>query len=144
MKYKTVIDPSCEELVVIRAHEYSERVREIEKFVEGEHVSELIGYLGESIIPLDAAEISAFISECGSVYAILDGKRILVRERLYSLEERLGARYVRVNQSCIANVSKIARFDAELSGTLAVIFKDGYRDYVSRRQVKTVKERIGF
>ena len=144
MKFKTVIDPSGEDLVVIHATEYSDRVREIEQFVSDERERELVGYLGESIIPLDADSVSAFVSEGGSVYAIVSGKRIGIKERLYSLEGRLGGRFVRVNQSCIANISKIARFDASFSGALAVIFKDGYRDFVSRRQLKTVKERIGF
>lgn len=144
MKYKTVIEPGREELVVIYAPEYTDRVREIEKFISQDERGELVGYLEESIIPLRSDEISAFISEGGAVYAIVSAKRILVKERLYTLEERFGSAYVRINQSCLANVSKIARFDASLSGALAVNFKDGYRDYVSRRQMKVVKERIGF
>ena len=144
MKVKTVIEEGSEELVVIYAPEYTDRVREIERFAMGESAEGLIGYSGESIIPIDAGEVSAFVSEGGSVYAILSGRRLTVRERLYSLERRFGAAFVRVNQSCLANVAMIARFDASFSGALAVIFKDGYRDYVSRRQLKVVKERIGF
>lgn len=144
MKYKTVIDPECEEIVIIRAPEYNDRIRNIEKFLASDEAGELVGYVGESIIPLDVSEVSAFISEGGAVYAIRCGKRLLIKERLYALEERLGTRFVRINQSCIANITKIARFDASLSGSLAVVFKDGYRDYISRRRLKSVKERIGF
>lgn len=144
MKYKTLIDPDGEELVIIRATEYTEKIREIERFLEADDASELVGYDGDSIIPLEPSEVSAFISEAGAVYAVISGKRLLVRTRLYTLEGRLGSRFVRINQSCIANISKIACFDASLSGAFAVVFKDGYRDYISRRRLKSVKERIGF
>lgn len=144
MKYKTVIDPDGEELVIIRATEYTDKIREIERFLEADEIAELVGYDGDSIIPLDPSEVSAFISEAGAVYAVVYGKRLLIKARLYALEGRLGTRFVRINQSCIANISKIARFDASISGAFAVIFKDGYRDYISRRRLKAVKERIGF
>jgi len=38
----------------------------------------------------------------------------------------------------------IKKFDVSFGGALTVIFKNGYTDYVSRRQMKIVKERIGF
>jgi DNA-binding LytR/AlgR family response regulator len=45
--------------------------------------------------------------------------------------------------SCIANLSKIKKFNASFSGSLSVVFKNGYTDYVSRRSVKFIKERLG-
>ena len=144
MKYKTLIDPDGEDIVIIRAAKYTDKIRDIERFLEADESQELVAYDKDGIIPLDISEVSAFISEAGAVYAIRAGRRLLVKERLYALEERLGVKFVRINQSCIANVSKIARFDASLSGSLAVVFKDGYRDYISRRRLKSVKERIGF
>jgi len=71
-------------------------------------------------------------------------KTFRLNHRLYQLEERLGTRFLKINQSCLANIQQIQRFDASLAGALLVIFKNGYRDYVSRRQLKTVKERMGF
>ena len=41
------------------------------------------------------------------------------------------------------NVSKIKLFDVNFGGALKVILKSGYSDYVSRRQVKNVKEWLG-
>ena len=64
--------------------------------------------------------------------------------RLYQLEELLDASFVKINQSSIVNVKKIERFEASIGGALLVILQNGHRDYVSRRQVKAVKERIGF
>ena len=143
MKYEIVIDPQAEERVVIYAKSHDERVKRIERLLLEER-EDVVGYLGDSIIPLDIRTVSAFRSEDGGVYAVKDGRRIPVKERLYAIEERLGASYIRISQSCIANIGMIARFEATFGGSLAVIFKDGYRDYVSRRQLKSVKERIGF
>ena len=59
------------------------------------------------------------------------------------LEEMLDDSFVKINQSCIANIKKIDRFKATVGGSLTVIFKNGHIDYVSRRNLKNVKERLG-
>ena len=56
---------------------------------------------------------------------------------------KICSNFVKINQSCIVNVNKIERFDTSVSGTLKVSLKNGYTDYVSRRQLKPIKERIG-
>ena len=48
-----------------------------------------------------------------------------------------------INQGCLVNIDKIDHFDASISGNLIIYLKSGYKDYVSRRQIKNVKERIG-
>ena len=63
--------------------------------------------------------------------------------RLYHLEQRLPNSFVKIHQSCLANIRKIKRFDTSLAGTLTVCFQNGHRDYVSRRNLKQVKERLG-
>ena len=59
------------------------------------------------------------------------------------LEEKLPLDFVKINQSCLANIKKIERFSASVGGSLKVIFKNGHTDYVSRRQLRTVKEKLG-
>jgi len=143
MKFTTVIDRSRAEEVLIYAKERTPLVEEIEAICAKEDLT-LIGYEGTDIIPLEEKEITCFTVEDRKIYAIVKGRRIRVNERLYRLEERLSSSFVKINQSCLVNVNKIARFSATIGGSLAVICKDGYRDYVSRRQLKAVKERIGF
>jgi DNA-binding LytR/AlgR family response regulator len=69
--------------------------------------------------------------------------KLLVKLRLYQLEERLDKCFIKINQSCIANVRQISKVEATFSGALSVVFKNGYRDYISRRNLKKVKERLG-
>ena len=143
MKCKTVIDPEREEEVLIYAHRRSKLVEEIEALVE-RGSKEWIGYDDQrQILQFSSHEVYCFVSEANKVFAITTHGRLVIRERLYLLEELLDDGFVRLNQSCIANIRMIERFDASFSGTLSVVFQNGYRDYVSRRQLKIVKERVG-
>ena len=142
MKYTLNLDKKREEEIIIFAHEKNELIESIEKLVQNDSVN-LIGYKGQQIFKLDLKDIFCFTVEDGKIYAILEKEKLLVKQRLYSIEQMLDNGFVKINQSCIANIKKIDHFDASISGSLIVIFKNGYRDYVSRRQIKSVKERIG-
>jgi DNA-binding LytR/AlgR family response regulator len=143
MKHTTVIDPRREEEVVIYAKQRTREIAELESYLDRLD-TELVGY-GESgqILPLRPAEVHCFTVEDGRVFALTDKDRLTVRLPLYAIEEMLSEDFVRINQSCLGNVRRIARFDASIGGSLMVIFGNGHRDYVSRRQLKNVKERMG-
>ena len=145
MKYKTVIAPEREEEVVIYAHRRTRKVEALEAYVE-ELSTELLGYGdGGQIRPLHPADVHCFVVEAGKTYALTDAERLTIRLPLYVVEELLEAdrSFVRINQSCLANISKISRFDASIGGSLMVTFRNAHKDYVSRRQLKAVKERMG-
>ena len=142
MKCKTVIDKNREEEVIIYAHERNETVESIERIVSSAKL-ELIGYSGKSAVRLKQAEVYCFTVENNKVYAITECEKLQIKLRLYQIEEIADKSFVKINQSCIANIGHIKKFDASVSGTLRVIFKNGYTDYVSRRQLKSVKERLG-
>ena len=143
MKLKTIIDDSVDERVEIYARERTPLVCEIERLVVGKP-QELIGYRENEIIRLDISCVECFFSENNKIFALVDNERYSLRERLYVIEDMAGNSFIRINQSCIVNVSRIERFEASFSGALRVIMKCGYKDYISRRQLKNVKERIGF
>lgn len=143
MKYTVVIDKNREEEVVLYLREPSGLAEKIERLVMSEN-SDLIGYGEGKIIPLAHREIYAVYIEDGKLYASAEKEKLRLYERLYELEEKLGDGFVKINQSCIVSVGKIERFEVSTGGSLMVLMKNGYRDYVSRRQLKIVKERIGF
>jgi len=142
MKYRTIIDETHEEEVIIYAHKRTELVESIESLVS-ESTAELLGYDGSNAVILNLSEIIYFTVEDNKVYAVSEKGKYRLKQRLYVVEEIVDRNFVKINQSCIANIRKIVRFDSSFSGSLSVIFKNGYRDYVSRRQLKKVKERIG-
>ena len=142
MKCTVKIDPNAEEEVVIHAHARSALVDEIEGLVRC-HSIELIGYKEDKIAVLRPSEICCFCVEGGKIYAMTVCEKWQLKQRLYTVEAMLDAGFVKINQSCIVQLKHVVRFESSIAGALTVILKNGYRDYVSRRQLKIVKERMG-
>lgn len=142
MKCTLIITDEHEEEVVIYARERTKLTDDIEALVIGS-VPELIGYKENQTVKLSSDSVYCFTVEDNKVYALTDSEKLQIKLRLYQLEEILPYTFVKINQSCIANIRKIERFDTSVSGTLLIKFKNGYKDYVSRRQMKAVKERFG-
>ncbi len=142
MKCTLIITNEHEEEVVIYAHKKTKLIEEIEEMINGS-APEIIGYGENQAVRLKNDEVTCFMVEDNKVYALTDKDKYQLKQRLYQLEEILPDTFVKINQSCIANIRKIERFDTSISGTLIINFKNGYKDYVSRRQMKAVKERFG-
>lgn len=142
MKVTTVLDDTREEEVVIYAHRRNDLVEEIERLVS-QKPAELVGFCEDTAAILDYVKVAYFTVENGKIYAAVGDKRYLIRRRLYQLEQQMPASFIKINQSCLANIRQIARFEAALSGALRVVFKNGDIDYVSRRNLRAVKERLG-
>lgn len=142
MKLKITIDRNREEEILLFAHERTKLVDDIESLVKN-FSKEIIGYTETQAHILHFSNITCFTVENNKVYAIVDKEKLQVKMRLYQLEEMLSDSFVKINQSCIANINEIKRFDSSISGTLKVVFKNGYGDYVSRRNIRAIKERLG-
>ena len=141
MKCEIIIDSNCEEKIVVYAREENALVEEIKRLADESVV--LIGYKDKEIVSLNPCEIYCVTVIGNKVYAVCKNEQFLLKERLYTLEEKLPDTFIKINQSCIANTAKIDRFDASISGTMRLHFKNGWSDYVSRRQLKFIKERFG-
>lgn len=143
MRCYTYIEKDHEEEVLIYAHEKSQLVLDIENIVKSSSV-ELKGYYNDEIIIINPIDVSCFISEANKVYAMIGDKRYQIRYRLYQLEEmEINKSFIKINQSCYANIKRIKKFESTITGALKVIFNNGYVDYIARRELKNVKERMG-
>ncbi len=142
MKLNIFIDKEREEEIQIYVHEKTELIKEIEQLVINNNTS-LIGFKDREAVNLNLSDVYAFFIEDNKVYALLEKYKYLLKSRLYILEETLPNNFLKINQSSIANLNKIKSFDTSISGTLTVNFKNGYKDYVSRRNLKKIKERLG-
>ena len=143
MKYKIYIDREREEEILIYAHEKNHLVERIEELIL-EQQRDILAFGDGEVVRLCEDEIFCFVVEEGRVFALTERDKLQLKMRLYQLEEQFSDRFVKINQSCLVNVDKIARFDASIGGSLMVTLKNGYKDYISRRQMRTVKDRIGF
>ncbi len=142
MELEIVINENCKEKVLIYAREKSPLIDEIEELINNFSV-DLIGFIKDEAVKLNANEIVCFFTEDNKVYALTENRKFKLKCRLYSLEEQLGDNFIKINQSCLANIRKISHFKASLGGALEIVFEGGYSDYVSRRNLKSVKERLG-
>ncbi len=143
MKCFTFIDNKQEEKVVIYAKEKTSLVEEIEKLVSSTGVS-LTGTYEDTTILIDPIEVACFIVEGGKIFALIGEKKYQLKERLYQLEDMpFNEYFVKLNQSCLGNIKQMKEFKTSIGGATLVIFKNGYKDYISRRELKHVKERIG-
>ena len=143
MKCFTFIDKNEEERVIIYSKERTSLVDQIEKLVSSTGVS-LTGTYEDTSVLINPMDVSCFVVESGKIFALINEKKYQLKERLYQLEDMSFNEYfVKLNQSCLANIKQIKEFKASIGGSVMVIFRNGYKDYISRRELKNVKERIG-
>ena len=71
----------------------------------------------------------------------VNGIQYRIQDRLRDLEAILPSYFIRINKSAIANEDRILRFDAAFSGGVDVVFRCGYREYVSRRCFAEIRRR---
>lgn len=145
MKYTLHITDEVSEEIIIYAKEKSKLINEIERLINAEksNTPPLIGYINNDIVEINPEEVFCFYIENKRLFASLKRGDALIKRRLYEVEEMIGGDFVKINQSTLANMKLIDRFSVSIGASLTVHFKNGRRDYVSRRQMKAIKERLG-
>ncbi len=142
MKCYTYIEEIEEEKVLIYAKERTKLIDDIESLVISSDI-DLTGTYNEEIVKINVNDVVCFISENNKVFALINDKKYQIRQRLYQIEEMNLNAFIKLNQSCLANKNKIKKFESTIGGALKVVFKNGYIDYISRRELKNVKQRMG-
>ena len=145
MKFFLKIDPNAEPSVTVVCNRVNATVRKIEEFCKETEADEsvLFGYLDEEVVPIDLAEVVCFFTKENKVYALIGDKEYAVKLRIKQVMEMVDDSFIKINQGCVANVRKIAKFAVSFGGALKVVFVNGYSDYVARRETKNIKRRLG-
>ncbi len=142
MKFTLSLDKDRDEEVIVFAKEERELIREIKALALSDE-TEITGTYEDEIVKLDLSQVCCFISENNKTYAMVSDKRYRIKLRLYQIEELGDERFIKINQSCIANIKMVERFKTSIGASMLVEFRNGYVDYIARREVKNVKERMG-
>ena len=142
MRYQLIIDKEKEESIVITVHEKTDKIKQIEDIIYSNKY-QLLAFDQEEIVPININEVFAFFTNDSKVYVSLNDKELLIKERIYQIEELLDDSFIKINQGCIVNINKILKFDSSITGSIKVVLKNGFQDYISRRELKNVKRRIG-
>ena len=127
--------------VIVYSKERNDLINSIENMCNMD--SKLVGYYREEIKSLNINLVECFFIEKDKIYALLNNKKYLIKKRLYELYDLYKDSFIYINQGCLANINMISHFDVSISGSLIVVFKSKYKDYVSRRRIKEIKERMG-
>ncbi len=136
---------SDEEKVCAYSKERTPLIDKIENLCQEKTIQakNLFGYLEKDIVSLDLDEISYISIEEEKTIAHVEKRKYQIKEKISSLEEILGIDFIQINRYALVNIHHIARFDTSWNGNLVVYLKDGTKDFVSRRKIRTLKERIG-
>lgn len=135
-----------ENKVVCYAKNKTSLIDQIEQLVVNDDLTfdgiNINGYLEKDVVPIKLENVVSFYAEEDKVFVSLMDKTYQVKLRLYQIEEQLPCNFIRINKSRLINRNYIEKFDLSWSGTLLVVMKNKERDYVSRRLMKSVKERM--
>ncbi len=142
MDYTLIIDNQREESLVLTVHKRTELVDSIEKLINPK-TEYLLGSRDFDTFRIPIKKASCFITDNNKVYAYAGREKYLLKQRLYQLEEILGDEFIKINQGCIVNISQVEKFETTLGGSIKVVLKNGFEDYISRRELKKVKRRFG-
>ena len=121
-----------------------ERTAEVEAILARLREPEKIAaYSGRGEELLEPGEIIRVYTERRRV--LVDSARgtFALRSRLYEIEEKLGAEFVRISNSEIVNRTCIRSLDFSLTGTIRLSLAGGIETYVSRRYVQRIKRTFG-
>ena len=127
------------ELVLIRCHEITDEVREIEAFVKFRE--------GSLSCTSDARQYEVAVTDICYIESV-DGKTFLYTAdriyetsyRIYELEEMLKSRhFLRISKAMLVNLMKIQSIQPAFNGRFTAILRSGEKIIISRNYVKALK-----
>lgn len=145
MQVKVDIDSKyTTEQLVITAPCMTEEISRILSICNKGGASSLAAKKDDKIVLVDTDDIYRIYAEGRVVIAKTEQCEYRLTMRLYEAEEQLtNTNFVRISKSELVNLKRVDYFETSFSGTLRVVFKNGDVSFVSRRQVKSIKERLG-
>lgn len=115
-----------EEEIVIKCHEYNERIRSLASSLENALRSqdELTLYAEDAEYYIPKHEILFFETFDAKVFAHTKGGVYVTRYKLFELERVMPSYFVRISKSTIANIKEIISLRRELTGNGEIAFRE--------------------
>ena len=146
MKVEIQIDPGLDEpVVILRVPSPTEEAEALAARLRGEAAPQpFTVYTEREAVRVSRSTVLRFYAEDKGVLCQTGKGTFTVRARLYELEEELaGTKFVRVSNSEIVNLDRVAALDLTLAGTIKMTLEGGTVCWVSRRYVKKIKQALG-
>lgn len=144
MKINIDIDENHEEnRITIQAKEWTQELEEIVKIIRKEKQQRLFGMEEDQTVLLEPREIDYIHAEKRKNFAVVKDRRFEVKMKLYEVEDFLTPHgFMRFSKSVIGNLDRISRFEASFNGNLCVYFQSGNKEYITRKYVSAIKDRL--
>ena len=145
MKFNLVIDREQEPSVTVVCNRVTPMVAKIQRLCQEFDETEqlLYGYTEEEVVPLELANVTCFYTKDGKVFAYVGEQSYAIKLRLKQVLEMVDDSFIKVNQGCVINTRSIEKFTVSIGGALKVVLKNGFSDYVARRELSNIKRRFG-
>ncbi|SCX28179.1 transcriptional regulator, LytTR family [Ruminococcaceae bacterium P7] len=144
MKFELHINPDFEEALCANVHSRSDFTEQLEQLVMAYNGTDSItAYADGEMKVIGFNEVACVTVLDGKSFVIdTHGRRYKIRYKLYEVAKLLPSSFIKINKSTIANQKQIECFKAAFSGSVNVVFKSGYTDYVSRRCFAEIKKEL--
>lgn len=137
--------------IIIKASKLSKKIENIIGRIQDandNNLKTIVGRKDNVVTLIDTSDITKFYSRDQNNYCDTLEDTYKIRKKLYELENELDKNdFIRISNSCIANVKHIQYFDLSIIGNVTVIFKNGTKEDVSKRRIsqilKFLKEKEG-
>ena len=128
-----------EELVLIRCHEITDEVREIESFIKSRQGS-ISGVSGVEQYEIPVTDVCYIESVEGKTFLYTSDRVFETAYRIYELEGMLKAKhFLRVSKPMLVNLMKIRSIQPAFNGRFAAVLSSGEKIIISRSYVKALK-----
>lgn len=132
-----------ENFVTIHVQEWSAEVEELVQQIKQTKPKRIVGIKEEQSILLEPFEIEYVFAEARKVFAVIHNQKVELKMKLYEVERLLEPyQFTRFSKSVVGNLNLISRFELAFNGNLCVIFKSGNKEYVTRKYVHVLKEKL--
>lgn len=143
LKFELHINSGTEEALCANVHSRSDFTEQLEQLVMAYNGADSItAYADGEMKVIGFNELECVTVLDGKTFVIdMHGRQYKIRYKLYEAARLLPSYFIKINKSTIAN-KKIECFQAAFSGSVNVVFKSGYTDYVSRRCFAEIKKEL--
>lgn len=141
--YLTINDDLDDTEIHIHAKQYNEQIEQLMKLLQKPQTTIIDGYLQQEIHLIKITDIFSIYAEGAKIYIQTDDHEYEAKHKLYELEEKLAADFVRVNKSTLVNSSKIVSIQMGKIGTTQLLLENETTIPVSRSYLKGLKHHLG-
>lgn len=144
MKLKIDINEAYEETqITIQTKKWTKELEELVQKLEQPVPKRIIGYENDQSILLSPRNIDYIFAENRKVFACCGKKTFEIKMKLYEAETLLASYdFIRLSKSAIGNVNQMSHFELSFNGSLCVYFHSGTKEYVSRKYVNDLKNKL--